>query len=184
MTQPSVSILVPVQNNRHEAGLFLEQLKARTPEPHDVLVLDLGSVDGTAEEARTRGVPFLRFPAGAFTEEAVGRGLRLAAGDLVAVLDVRHRLRSNWVPTARALFEAEERLAAVELERDQEEPGRESDQAPAALWLLPVVYRREALRAIGCLRHRMAEAEALPLSQALVRWKEAGYRVRGMGAKS
>lgn len=183
MTQPSVSILIPVQNNRHGLQLLLEQLEARTPEPHDVLVLDLGSVNGTADEARMRGVSFLRFPTGTYTEEAIGRGLRLAAGDLVAVLDASHRLRPGWAAAARTSFEAEERLAAVELEREQEKPGRESDPATPALWLLPILYRREALQAIGCLRHRTT-AEPLPLSQALVRWKETGYRVRGMGAHS
>ena len=84
----AVSCIVPAHDSAAHIGEALDSILAQTHAPHEVIVVDDGSSDGTGALAVARGAPVrvVRLedegPAA-----ARNRGLREAGGDLVAFLD-------------------------------------------------------------------------------------------------
>jgi rSAM/selenodomain-associated transferase 2 len=76
---PLVSIVIPTREERATLPGLLEAL-AREPEPHEVIVVDAGSDDGTADIAEAAGALVLQC--------ACGRGQQLAMGAGAARADV------------------------------------------------------------------------------------------------
>ncbi len=68
---PSLSIVVPALNEAGEIGRLARHLAAVTPAV-EVVVVDGGSEDGTAEEARGEGLTVLRAPRGRATQMNAG----------------------------------------------------------------------------------------------------------------
>jgi glycosyltransferase involved in cell wall biosynthesis len=86
MSDPSVSLIVAVYNGEAYLREALESAFAQEFEPYEVVVVDDGSTDGTAEIARS-------FPARYLYQENQGpstarnAGLDMARGELIAFLD-------------------------------------------------------------------------------------------------
>jgi len=81
-----VSVVVPARNERDRIGLLLESLLHQTKPPLEIIVVDNGSTDGTAEVARSYGVKVI-------TEPVVGvawarnTGAAKASGDILVFVD-------------------------------------------------------------------------------------------------
>ena len=54
MTEPGISVIVPVRDGGEAFARCLAGLMALDPAPLEVLVVDDGSRDGSADEARAR----------------------------------------------------------------------------------------------------------------------------------
>ena len=74
-TRPSLSIIIPTLNEAHIIGAMLDAT-ARVRGGVEVIVVDGGSVDATAETARTRGAHVI--------ESGRGRGLQMHRGACAA----------------------------------------------------------------------------------------------------
>src|SRR5690349_18103068 len=101
--EPRVSVVVPVRDGERFLAEALGSAAAQTPAAHELLVVDDGSADGSAELAERLGARVLRQ---AREGQAAARnlGVRAATGELVAFLDAD----DLW--PARSL---ERRLAAM-----------------------------------------------------------------------
>jgi len=94
--KPSLSVIIPVFNERDQIGPNLEAAAAELERPFDTefIVIDDGSVDGTAAAARLSGVNSLRV----IEQPNLGRlgarrtGLKAATKESVLFLDSRVRL--------------------------------------------------------------------------------------------
>ena len=89
---PSVSCVVPVFNGEAFLGEALDSVLAQSHRPLEVIVVDDGSTDGTAQVALSRGeaVRYVRQPNGG-PSSARSRGVQLAHGELIAFLDADDR---------------------------------------------------------------------------------------------
>ena len=86
--QPCVSAIIPVFNGERYLAHALESILAQTYRPLEILVVDDGSTDRSAEVAHRFG-PAIRYiyQANAGAGAARNRGIALSTGDFVAFLD-------------------------------------------------------------------------------------------------
>jgi glycosyltransferase involved in cell wall biosynthesis len=101
-----VSVVVPAKDAAATVVDQLEALAAQTyPDPWEIVVVDNGSQDGTAEVVRAWSsrcadrLPcrLVEAPDGVGAGFARNRGVRLAAGDLVAFCDADDRVTPTWL---------------------------------------------------------------------------------------
>ena len=92
-SQPPVSVMIPVYNGEAYLGEAIDSVLAQSYRPIEVIVVDDGSDDATAEVARGYGalVRYQRQPR-AGNGAARNRAVALASGELFAFLDADDRL--------------------------------------------------------------------------------------------
>ena len=105
--RPRISLYVPAYNAERYLARCLEAIQAQTLRPDEVLVVDDGSTDRTAEIAR--GYPVTVVPHGVNQGLAAARntGVRSARNELVASLDADCRPEPEWLERLAARFVGE-----------------------------------------------------------------------------
>jgi glycosyltransferase involved in cell wall biosynthesis len=85
---PKVSVVIPVYNGRDTIGGTVEHLLAQSLAPHEIIIVDDGSTDGTSEVLESLGdrVKVLRKPNGG-PASARNHGIRAATGEFIAFTD-------------------------------------------------------------------------------------------------
>ena len=87
MADPSaVSIVVPAFNEEHAIGTLISDLRAPRAW-HEILVVDDGSTDATAERAAQAGARVVRHPYNKGNGAAVKSGIRNATGEYILIVD-------------------------------------------------------------------------------------------------
>jgi glycosyltransferase involved in cell wall biosynthesis len=106
-----VSFVVPVRDGARYLGECLASIRAQTVAPLEVLVIDDGSSDDSAEVARSFGgaVRCLRQPHGG-TSTARNRAIAEARGDLIAFLDADDLIVPQKLERQLACFAADPTL--------------------------------------------------------------------------
>jgi glycosyltransferase involved in cell wall biosynthesis len=82
----SVSIIIPAFNEGEVIGEVVGAIQDHGPW-HEIIVVDDGSTDATASEARAAGAVVVRHPYNKGNGAAVKSGLRHASGDFVIIVD-------------------------------------------------------------------------------------------------
>lgn len=100
MTSPSVSVVIPTYNRAAFLGAAVASIRAQTYPCTEIVIVDDGSTDDTAQVVTTLG-PGIRYvtQTNAGPAAARNRGIHEARGDLVAFLDTDDR----WLPEKIAL---------------------------------------------------------------------------------
>jgi glycosyltransferase involved in cell wall biosynthesis len=93
-----ISVVIPAYNAERFMPRCLAAVFAQTLKPHEVIVVDDGSTDGTAQLAEKLGATVLR-QANAGIGAARNAGIRNASGEWIALLDAD----DTWVPEKLAL---------------------------------------------------------------------------------
>jgi glycosyltransferase involved in cell wall biosynthesis len=108
MSDPLVSVIVPVYNGERFLREAIESILAQTYSPIEVIVVDDGSTDDTAEIARSFGdrVRCIR-QANAGPAVARNNGLAAATGEFVAFLDADDTWTSEKLARQLACFDAD-----------------------------------------------------------------------------
>jgi GT2 family glycosyltransferase len=110
---PTVSVVVPVKDGARFLPELLAAL-ARQPAPHDVLVVDSGSRDGSVALARAAGARVLEIDPATFGH---GRTRNLAAeattGEIVCFLTQDATPVDGWLDAILAAFARDPRIGAV-----------------------------------------------------------------------
>ena len=83
----SVSVVVPALNAERTIGQVVRALLEQEPSPHEVIVVDDGSTDRTAEIAARLGARVVSTGGGGSAGGARNRGWDAATGDVVLFLD-------------------------------------------------------------------------------------------------
>jgi rhamnosyltransferase len=87
MAKPDASVIVRAKNEAAHIGATLDRLAAQTLGDHEVVVVDSGSADATAEIARARGARVVGIPAASFTfGGALNTGCGLASAPIAVAL--------------------------------------------------------------------------------------------------
>ncbi|RIH85792.1 putative glycosyltransferase EpsJ [Meiothermus luteus] len=100
---PSVSVVVPARNEEDYIGPCLASILAQEPRPDEVIVVDNGSTDRTAEIARGFGVRVVYQPQPGL-HIARQTGLEAASSEVVAATDADCRVEPGWVAAIQEAF--------------------------------------------------------------------------------
>jgi len=108
---PGVSVVIPARNEEDFIAATLDAVFAQDPPPDEVIVVDNGSTDRTAEIARQKGARVVQEP-----EKGVHRarqaGLLAARYPVVAQTDADTRVEPGWLREIKAAF-ADPRVTAT-----------------------------------------------------------------------
>src|SRR6266576_3934199 len=91
-----VSLVATVRNAEPFVREFLESVRAQTRQPDEVVIVDGGSTDGTAEILRDADVTLIEEP-GANIARGRNVGIGAATHDVIAVSDADCVLASDWL---------------------------------------------------------------------------------------
>jgi len=86
-TLPNVSVVIPTHNEAGTIADIVCQALEHTPRIREVLIVDDGSSDGTADVAAAAGARVIRLDVNRGKGEALRVGIREADGELLAFLD-------------------------------------------------------------------------------------------------
>ena len=195
----SVSVILPTLNAAGEIAALLAALMGQTQPPEEILVVDSGSTDGTAELARAHGARVISVPCGQFDHGGTrDAALRQTAGEFVLFLT------QDALPADERYIEhllkpfANERVAAAsgsQLPRPDARPYVRAVQqyrypAQSRVWgaedrealgirayhLSDVcsAYRRSAYEAVGGFPHPLPTNEDMLIGAAFL---DSGYRL-------
>ena len=112
MTAPRLSIIIVSFNARADLVKCLDSLRAAPPAtPHDVVVVDNASTDGSADAARgIRGVRVIAMERNAGFAAANNAGIRATSGDFVLLLNSDTIVPAGAIDTLVARFAADDRV--------------------------------------------------------------------------
>ena len=86
MNSEKVSVIVPVYNEGKTIGNLVSKIKSCYPD-FDVIVIDDGSIDNTAEAAQAAGAKVYSHPYNIGNGAAIKSGIRVADGDILVFMD-------------------------------------------------------------------------------------------------
>lgn len=169
MSEPRVSVIVPVFNGAALIEGCLRALDAQTLEPstYEVIVVDDGSTDGTADVIKTfrpRGrVVFVQQPQNGGPARARNAGLANARAPIVAFTDADCEPAPDWLERGLARFDTEPEIAGVEGRTEPKgTPGTTTHQMvnrTGGLWMTcNMLYRRDVLDEAGGFDERFRAA--------------------------
>ncbi|MCG3171914.1 MAG: 4,4'-diaponeurosporenoate glycosyltransferase [Myxococcota bacterium] len=108
--RPRVSIIIPARNEAHNLPALLRSLRALEEKPHEIIVVDDNSSDGTGDVAKSHGasvLPAPPLPAGWNGKPwACTVGAREATGDLLLFMDADTSLSPDAMTRAVDVFTA------------------------------------------------------------------------------
>jgi len=84
--QTNISVILPARNESSSVGVVLESLRETLPEA-EIVVVDDGSSDNTAQIARAAGVKVLQHPYSMGNGAAIKTGARHARGGVLVLMD-------------------------------------------------------------------------------------------------
>jgi len=99
---PTVAFVIPVRNDAARLGRCLASIRANVYEGRiEIVVLDNGSTDGSADVARAAGADVLEMP-GAAVAELRNAGAARTTGEILAFVDADHVIDRTWIAAAVA----------------------------------------------------------------------------------
>lgn len=109
----AVSFVVPARNEAGVIGLCVDSLQRQTLYlPFEVIVVDNGSSDDTAAEARAHGARVVAAPSPGLAN-ARQAGLEAARGEFLIYVDADTRLPPGWTRDALRIFAEDPELVAI-----------------------------------------------------------------------
>lgn len=96
MASATISVIIPLYNKEREIGDTLRSVLAQTLQPTEIVVVDDGSTDGSADAVRAIASPLVKLvtQANAGVCAARNRAIAESTGDLIALLDAD----DTWEP--------------------------------------------------------------------------------------
>jgi GT2 family glycosyltransferase len=191
-----LSLVIPTRDTRALTLRCLESVAPLCAEGAEVVVVDDGGRDGTAEAVRERfpGARVLVNPESRGFGGAANRGLAEARGDILMLLNSDTVMDAATVPLLLAAFDREPRLGAAgaELRNADGTPQWSAGAAPTRAWLFALAsgvpalmgswpgYRR--VRPVGSAeRGRVDWVSGAALAVRRPAWAEAGPFDEGYG---
>ena len=193
-SEPRVSVVVPVYNGRQTIGGAVECLLRQTHPAHEIIIVDDGSVDGTAEVLRPWAdrVRVLSKPNGG-PASARNLGVRAATGEFIAFTDSDCLPDGEWIASLLRGFDDEsvagvggtvkgvgagaisEYVDSIRLL----EPVRHGDDGVVYLITCNTCFRRDALLEAGLFDERFRKPGGEE-PELCMRLTKLGYQFRAV----
>lgn len=111
---PSVTVIIPVYNCRYYLAEAIESILAQTIKPAEIIIIDDGSTDGSADVAKqfSSNVQY-HYQSNAGTGAARNKGIKLARGDFFSFLDADDYWAENKLAVQLAAFRDYPSIEAV-----------------------------------------------------------------------
>lgn len=192
---PRISVVVPVHNGVGQLEQCLAALAASAYRAHEIVVVDDGSTDGSAEAARTsaHGVEVLRLSSRSGPAAARNRGAQHASGDVLLFVDADVVVDADTLARVAGHFSDRGDVAAVFGSYDDEPAAanfasqyknlfhhyvhQRSSSEAETFWAGCGAVRRRAFHEVGGFdekRYSRPSVEDIELGQRL---RRAGFRV-------
>ncbi|MFD0869758.1 Chondroitin polymerase [Chlamydia abortus] len=91
------SIIIPTYNGRELLAACIQSIRSSTSSPYELIVVDNGSVDGTAEYCREEQLTYVGLPDNRGFPAACNIGLRLAKGSSLMLLNNDVVVTGGWL---------------------------------------------------------------------------------------
>ncbi len=118
MASYTVSVIIPAYNEAQSIGAVVAAVRAVGPE-FQILVIDDGSADDTAEAARAAGAQVHRHPYNIGNGAAVKTGIRNASGDVLVFMDGDGQHDPADIPSLLAPLPAYDLVVGARTFKDQ-----------------------------------------------------------------
>lgn len=107
MSKPSITVVIPLYNKEREIEGTLRSVLAQRRLPDEILVVDDGSTDRSAEVVRGIASPLVRLipQSNAGVSAARNRGIAEARGEYIALLDADDAWEAGFLAEIEALIE-------------------------------------------------------------------------------
>lgn len=107
MPQPAISVIIPLYNKEREIGEAVRSVLAQTCQPLEIIVVDDGSTDRSAEVVQQIASPLVRFitQPNAGVCAARNRGIAESKGDYIALLDADDQWKPGFLSEITAMTE-------------------------------------------------------------------------------
>ncbi|HEV7892928.1 MAG TPA: glycosyltransferase family 2 protein [Pyrinomonadaceae bacterium] len=112
-TTPALSVIIPVHNGGAHLPRCLEALRASDLTGREVIVVDDGSNDDSADATRARGFEVIRLDARRGPAAARNEGARRARGNILLFLDADVVARPDTLARVETFFREHEETAAL-----------------------------------------------------------------------
>ena len=113
MDKPLISVIIPVKNGTNYLGEALESLRRQNLNL-EIIVVDDGSTDATAELAEKAGCVVLRHPVSRGQVAAKNTGIAAAKGEYILFLDHDDKVRDGALSTMLDALQAAPEASAVQ----------------------------------------------------------------------
>ena len=107
MSEHPISVVIPLYNKQREIGEAVRSALAQTLPPREIIVVDDGSTDGSAEVVRAIGSPLVRLVSqpNAGVCAARNHGIEEATGEYIALLDADDAWEPGFLAEITAMIE-------------------------------------------------------------------------------
>lgn len=113
----NISVVIPALDEALNIGDCLKSLEAQSRLPDEIVVVDNGSLDDTAEIARVHGAEVLSFPRPDIRHGNIGlvrqKGVEYSKADIVVSTDADCTFPQDWIQKIERHFAANPRLAVL-----------------------------------------------------------------------
>jgi glycosyltransferase involved in cell wall biosynthesis len=167
----SVSVIIPVYNGERFLAEAIESVRAQRYEPLEIIVVDDGSTDGTAEVVgRVREQVRFISQANRGPAAARNRGIEISSGDAIAFLDVDDLWAERTLRRHAGYLSANPSVDIVQglIQQVRLDPSRENVADPTApdcsepyafISLASAMYRRSVFETVGLLNESLRHNE-------------------------
>ncbi len=193
MDASDISVVVPVRDNGADFRRCLAALQACVPAAGELIVVDDGGQDGSAEFAAAAGARVLRSPLSGGPAAARNRGAAVAAGEALLFVDADVVVPPDTLAKVAAALTGEPEVAAVFGSYDDAPaaPGwlsqyrnllhhyvhQHADREASTFWAGCGAVRRPAFAAIGGFDQRRYRRPCIEDVELGMRLRSAGYRL-------
>ncbi|MBC8080427.1 MAG: glycosyltransferase family 2 protein [Gorillibacterium sp.] len=113
MNGPLTSIIIPTYNGLELLRDCIAAIRTYTTVNYELIVIDNGSEDETLAFCRQEKINFVSLPSNVGFPKACNRGLRIAVGDTLLLLNNDVIVSHNWLNNMLACLNADEATGAV-----------------------------------------------------------------------
>jgi len=190
----AVSVIIPCRNAAGTIGAAVRTARDQTLPPLEVIVVDDGSTDASAQIARAAGARVERLERRGRAGGARNRGIEMAQGDVLAFLDADVEIARDWLERVAAVLR-DPAIAGVGGRIENGRPGRFGEldhllnhsewmagpsRPCGAFPTMAVAYRRSAIGDVRFPASNLGEDQffALAVQARGGRfWYDAGIRI-------
>ncbi len=112
---PKVSIILPAYNEEKIIASVLQKIHAVVHKDYEIIVVDDGSIDATAERARHNGARVIQHPYNIGNGAAIKTGIRNASGEILLMMDADGQHDPQYIPQMLSLMDRYDMVVAARL---------------------------------------------------------------------